>query len=353
MPVQALRIAAALAVTLVHAELMAFHLGRFLGAEVPQYPLGIPGNAGVDLFFVISGFVMVHSSRALFGRPGGRALFVRRRLIRIVPMYWLATLVLGAWMLRFGPVPDAGALARSLLFWPFGNAASAGRVVPLLEPGWTLDYEMLFYLLFAASMAASARATTARVTAVLVMLVAAGAALDLPQPLAFWTRPIVLEFAAGAGLALLHRRGLALPAWLRLLLLVAALALLASTPPLAEATGWITLLHHGGAALALMAAAVLGPLSLPRPRLWDRLGDVSYALYLWHLPLMIVASYVLRWLKVPYAGAGQWLFIAGTTAVSLAAALVIHVAVERPLTRWLNRRFAGGFHDRALQATGV
>jgi exopolysaccharide production protein ExoZ len=75
--VQGLRAAAALMVVVAHV--------------VPSFVIG---QAGVDIFFVISGFIMVYASERAFGQPGASSLFISRRLIRIVPLYWATTAVL-------------------------------------------------------------------------------------------------------------------------------------------------------------------------------------------------------------------------------------------------------------------
>lgn len=86
---QALRAAAALAVALHHAR----HEAGFLRGAAAEQAGYLPWNAGVDVFFVISGFVIAYASGPFFGRPGGSRLFLTRRIARVVPLYWLATLL--------------------------------------------------------------------------------------------------------------------------------------------------------------------------------------------------------------------------------------------------------------------
>ena len=108
--IQALRAIAAFMV-------LAFHLSNL--AEIAprlQTTNFVLGAAGVDLFFVISGFVMVYSCERLFNRPGASAQFVVQRLVRIVPLYWLATT---AMVLLCAPFASTKAVTASLLFWPY------------------------------------------------------------------------------------------------------------------------------------------------------------------------------------------------------------------------------------------
>src|SRR5690606_35064881 len=105
-----------------------------------------PGDFGVDLFFVISGFIMVHVSRNQFARPGAPLDFVRRRLVRIVPLYWtMTTLMVAVVLLLPQSVDTATADPRqwiaSYLFIPF-ERASDGMMRPVLGLGWSLNYEM-------------------------------------------------------------------------------------------------------------------------------------------------------------------------------------------------------------------
>jgi exopolysaccharide production protein ExoZ len=124
--IQILRAAAALGVLLDHA-------GRWLDVA----PIVDIGAAGVDLFFVISGFIMVYTSERLFGQTGAPQRFLARRIIRIVPLYWTLTAFAALVLFGFGPNT-----LGSYLFIPTHRG-------PILTVGWTLNYEMMFYSLFA------------------------------------------------------------------------------------------------------------------------------------------------------------------------------------------------------------
>ena len=338
--IQLLRLLAALGVLVTHAELVGYHLSRYLQIELTRYAIALKGGFGVDVFFAISGFVMVHSSRRLYGTPGRRIAFASRRLLRIVPLYWLCTLVALAWALHFGPRPDLAGIVQSFAFIPFRSAAAAGRVAPVLEAGWTLNYEMMFYMLFAATLASTAGATVRRVALVLTGLVLLRLAVDLPLPLSAWGRPIILEFAAGMGVALLYARRITLPVWARLALVGAALVLVAVGNPdwSSDIAGWSRALSWGVAGAAVLAAATLGQLRVAGARWWNFGGDISYALYLCHEPIMNAAQMTWRHFHLPYGRGLEALFVTATIVASLIAAAILHFAVERPLTRWLNAR---------------
>lgn len=104
---------------------------------------------GVDIFFVVSGVVMVLSTRNL--RRRGKALFLFRRLLRILPLYWVLTisyalLIIVASKSFSEATVDSIHLIKSLMLVP--AFAPNGEPFPLLVQGWTLTYEVLFYGLF-------------------------------------------------------------------------------------------------------------------------------------------------------------------------------------------------------------
>ena len=151
--VQVLRGLAALAIAALHAQADARALAEARGLGFTPL-LHLPWAAGVDVFFVISGLIMVHASRGLFAREGARGTFLKRRLARIVPLYWAVTLLYLAVALTTpallnSALLDPAPILASFLFIPFTRPD--GAVQPLYSLGWTLNFEMLFYVLFAAT----------------------------------------------------------------------------------------------------------------------------------------------------------------------------------------------------------
>ena len=356
---QGLRALAALMVVVHHAQNEAAILAARTGTEfVPRH--GLPWPAGVDIFFVISGFIIVHAAGSLYGRPGARGRFVAHRIARLVPLYWLVTglylalgLAMPALLSGEGGAPDLARSLASFLFWPM--ARPDGAVLPLYGLGWTLNYEMAFYALFAVGLGLSRRGAVAWLVGALALVVLAGRWLPAPPvPLAFWSDPIVLEFALGAGLGLLRAEGLRLPAPARSVLAAAGLFGLAAAPTEPA----LRLLAWGLPAALLVAAAVLGrdrpeirPGERPEERAdaarggWtayalaaaERLGDASYALYLLHpFVLRAVREGLLRTGLAPLLG--PWESLVLMVALTLPFALLAHHFVERPLTRLVRRR---------------
>ncbi len=149
--VQALRAVAALSIAILHVLHEA--IGLDPGGVMARWHAALPWGAGVDLFFVISGFVMVYASDELFGRRDAPALFMARRLIRIVPLYWAATtlFLLVALIARSAVSEGAGSIANVVMSYVFlPTRRPDGSIQPIYSLGWTLNYEMLFYVVFAA-----------------------------------------------------------------------------------------------------------------------------------------------------------------------------------------------------------
>jgi exopolysaccharide production protein ExoZ len=343
--IQALRALAAFMVAVHHAQHDAVVVAQRAGAVFTPSTL-LPWMAGVDIFFVVSGFIMVHASAGLFDRPGGAKLFVARRLARIVPLYWAATtvfLLVGMVVpaaLNSG-VPDLAQIAGSYLFWPV--VSTQGLAQPVYSLGWTLNYEMLFYALFGAGLVLPGRFTLPAVTLALCALVAFEAiAGPLALPVGFWGQPIVLEFAAGMGIAMLRKRGLRLGMPLRAAVAALGVAVLLVAARWGEGGGaWSSFAWHGGAAALLVLAAACGERrgapSAP-VRVLALVGDASYALYLVH-PFVIRG---LREVAVRLGMGSPLLFIALALIGSVVSALIVHRWFEKPVTHWLRRIFSSG-----------
>lgn len=337
--IQVLRALAALMVAVHHVQSdAAFLAGRAGTAFSPSDIL--PWNAGVDLFFVISGFIMVHASSGLFGQAGGARLFFARRIARIVPLYWATTtlfllVMFASPALLNSGAPSAGQILASYLFWPLADAA--GAVQPVYSLGWTLNYEMLFYALFGAALLLPARLVVPATGLALFGLVATQAMTPLPLPFGFWAQPIVLEFAGGMAIALLRNHGLRLEGRLRWLMVAAGVAILVAAAGSEWAlTPWGSLAYRGPAALLLVTAAACGrgqsaPSALVRQ--FARLGDASYALYLVH-PFAMRGA---RQIFLRLAPGATTLFIAAALIAAVIAALAVYRWFEKPMTKLFRR----------------
>jgi peptidoglycan/LPS O-acetylase OafA/YrhL len=331
--VQALRALAATAVAVAH-----------VGAEFDGH-LALPGllpnlvygAAGVDLFFVISGFVMVYASERLFGSEGAFRTFMLRRVIRIVPIYWAMTTVMLLYVMARGfAASDA---SPALAFWSYffiPYLRPSGGPGPLYGLGWTLNYEMMFYLLFGCALFARRHMAVLIVTAVLVAFAIFHAlAPPLSVQIDFWTNPIILEFVLGMGLALVYRWGARLPRSVCYALAACALAIFVSTLTANPQPRWLV---WGGPAAMLVAAVTLADRSSYVPSTVVALGDASYALYLIHPAVNVVTRHA-AWqgLYLPPATT-PWLYLIVTTLLSILAAFAVHYWAERPVSEYLKQK---------------
>jgi peptidoglycan/LPS O-acetylase OafA/YrhL len=340
--VQFLRALAATAV-------VAFHVQKDL---VDKFSSGLPvnldaGAAGVDLFFVISGFVMVHSSELLFGRTNAPATFMLRRIVRIVPLYWLMTSIMLAYVVARGfAQSDASPTLALASYFFVPNLRPSGDFGPLYGIGWTLNFEMFFYLVFGvALMAPRATWVVTVVAASLVALILVGQFTTyLPLPIAYLADPIILEFVYGMMLAMIYRAGLRLSQSAATILLVAALLefgwfniawfdCAASSSSAFNLPRWIT---YGVPAAQTVAALTLLDRKLAFPY-FETLGDASYALYLVHPAVIaLVRAVATRGAVDPVAA--PWLYFLGLVTLCIGAALLVHRWLEKPMTQGLKRR---------------
>lgn len=304
--IQALRGVAALAVLLHHAmEVSGGHgwLTRL-------------GASGVDVFFVISGFVMAYTSKGL-----SAPTFLLRRIARVVPMYWLVNLAMlgvAATGLAYKNLNTAPPyVIASLLFL---------EPAPMLNIGWTLNLEMVFYLLFAATIAVGLFRFAALVIPLLLLL---GIATGLPQI----SKPIVLEFAMGVGLGTAFARGwlsgkFAAPAALLSIGLFAAASYFSPDPATAGLPETVRWVWWGVPALLMVYASLYWK---PRSTL---LGDASYSIYLVHPIVMTALAKVLLETQTPL-----WLAFPAAIVISLGLGLLAYRVAEGPLHRFTSAYF--------------
>lgn len=351
---QALRAVAAMMVVVKHAS-------QVTSGASPWLDLG---EAGVDIFFVISGFVMAWTTR--LGAPPAAAAaraderwretraFVGKRLLRIVPLYWLASLWTARRELAQGHFGTP--LLKDFFFVPHASVAEAHRIFPLLTPGWTLNYEMFFYALVALSLLAPLRRPWL-LLGVLAVLAATGSALpgaDFTVPdepfawqgaaddsaallLHFYTSNILLEFGFGVMLAGWMRRHAA-PAWPRWIFFLLALAGFAGLA--AGHAFWPRGLCQGLPAALIVWSATLALRGWRLPRT-ELLGAASYAIYLFHWASFgLTKPLAARLGETDGHPARIAALIGADVLVAVVAGVVVHVLVERPFMRAVKTRLS-------------
>jgi exopolysaccharide production protein ExoZ len=329
--IQILRAVAATSVVASHFQyVLQKQLG--LGDTLPDLSIG---GSGVDLFFIISGFVMVHASQPLFGMSRGPAIFLSHRLWRIVPLYWAVTsFYLAASLLlpALGGKYHSDFIVGSYLFLPTPGAG--GVYQPIVGQGWTLNYEMFFYAIFSLMVWTQRSTAVLATVATLVALVLVGKTFaPLPGAIDFWTNPIILEFAFGMMIGMAYADGIRLPRSIGWLFSIAGLILLVSLAGIGE-----RVIAWGLPLWLIFAGIVLGDFR-PRGRLTSALsylGDASYALYLTHsIPVLAVVLFM-RWIKWD-GGALVWFYALAAVSGAIVLAVLVHVGFERPVAMWAQR----------------
>ncbi|CAM3871234.1 Exopolysaccharide production protein ExoZ [Pseudomonas reidholzensis] len=244
------------------------------------------GAVGVDIFFVISGLVIYLSTRDKDIVP---SQFLLNRALRIIPAYWFYTVLMALLLLaasRWMPhqVFDWQHLLLSLLFIPAENPGGYG-LYPTLNVGWTLNFEMFFYLLFGLAFLVRQRHHLLLVTAALLLVSEVLGRLGLLSR--FYNNDIIYEFLLGIGLGVLYHRGLVREGlWLPLALLgLAGFALY-------HLDASQRLLHWGlPSALVVLAFISLEPYFRGN-QLLKSLGDCSYSVYLIHVLVLYAGWFV-------------------------------------------------------------
>ncbi len=331
LPIQYLRGVAASMVVWHHAA------GQIAGMStlVPW----VFGGSGVDLFFVISGFIMVVTTAD--GRIGP-VEFWRRRVVRVVPLYWLLTLLMVAVALLapslFKTLKVAPAtLLQSLLFIPHFSRSFPDMVWPLLVPGWTLNFEMFFYAVFGVTLFLPARHRLLPLVALFVLLVAVGFAFGPFASAAAqtYTHPMLLEFAAGAVVATWWLSGRwRLPRTVSFALIGAGAVLLVlrDQEPFGAAPQIV-------GAVMVVVGALDARFATWKSPLLQALGDSSYSLYLTHI--FTLGALRVVWGKLTSAAptlAATLVFMLVSLCVCAVVGWCVYRWVETPLLERLNRR---------------
>jgi exopolysaccharide production protein ExoZ len=343
--IQVLSGIAALMVVIHHATQMWSQTA----AGVAKLPVWWTGAAGVDIFFVISGFVMAASTIGREHKTHPARSFLERRLIRIMPLYWIVSTVL---LLKIAavklhpqfagsgvhePTPFAY-IAASLLLIPYRDAV--GNAQPLLIVGWTLSYEMFFYLLFTLALALRLRVVYL-LAPLMVALVVAGSFRGAASPaILTLTDPILLEFLAGLVLGHFVVQGFRINGPISALL--GALGLVLLLIPSQTAAPGFRVLQWGVPATLFVLSFVMLETSVGHgwPRWALLLGDASYSLYLWHLLILtlllrlLTKQRVMTMLARPH---GELLAIFVLFSGAVLISLFLYLLLEKPLTKTLRR----------------
>ncbi|HEY3888767.1 MAG TPA: acyltransferase [Caulobacteraceae bacterium] len=339
---QVLRFLAASMVALYHTAYLPQEITGIMPCAAWRHASSV-GAAGVDIFFVLSGFVIAMTGPLASSRPSG-ALFVWRRWSRVAPVYFLVSLplMIHAWV-HGGLSWDR--MAATFLFWPIMGGVVA---YPYIEQGWTLCFEMLFYVSVALLLS---NGKLSRNLAIGIGVAATLISLRLEfetQALRFLTNPILLEFGVGFALANTRSQVARAPLLLGVSLLAAGLGTLAvegvagvetMAQPQSVLEGNLLvarLVLFGGPATAIVAGAIIcerkcgGALA----GILAKGGDASYMLYLTHT--MTISLVATVWICLR-ASAPLVLLIPVALASAVTIGVLCHRLIERPVLKDLRR----------------
>jgi peptidoglycan/LPS O-acetylase OafA/YrhL len=341
--IQALRGIAAVMVVVHHSTIL---WGMYHG-------WGVWGNgaAGTDIFFIISGFVMVVATVGREAPLHPARKFLERRIARVVPLYWLITAVVvvkGLWVRTNSEFQNHVAhvaytpayVLRSLFFIPFKDTS------PIVFTGWTLSYEMFFYLLFAIALAL--RIGVVRTLAPLLLILGAVGFLNHSgwPAIASLISPLLLEFLAGLLLGYAVLQGKIGNHWFMFVLGIAAMFFLCLVG-LNNLS--LRLLLWGVPAFSIVLGAVaMEPVA---SRWWPGwvllIGDSSYSLYLSHVVVLPVVEKLLvtiHLLRTNQGGfAGEIPVVVMGSSLSIVVGLGVFLWIERPLNGIIRRHL---LHER-------
>ncbi|WP_025597698.1 acyltransferase family protein [Burkholderia sp. WSM2230] len=288
------------------------------------------GGSGVDLFFIISGFIMCHvtMNRQITARD-----FLKARVLRIVPLYWTLSLVaLAVFLVNPAVVNSSGGtttIVNSFTLIPTGDKF-------LIQTGWTLSYEFLFYLVFAVSLSLPMNGRLASTCAALIALVAGGVMLSPSNPtLKFVTSPLLLEFVMGIA-AYLYVREESRPLPLSVALVVVGIVALVVMPGTSTADGRV--ISYGlpfmmvFAGLVRMELLVRAACETIAGRLATAIGAASYSLYLAHPFALAAAALIVKRTGIQHYPV---LCVTVLVASALVAGYACFSLVEVNLYRWI------------------
>jgi exopolysaccharide production protein ExoZ len=309
---------------------VVFHIGEIFGHTYSF------GANGVDVFFVISGFIMCMVTQ---NKEVSINMFLLKRVIRIVPLYWILTVSMAicAWLRpNLFPLdnPHFSHVILSMLFVP--HEAPDGRVAPLITQGWTLNYEMFFYLVFATTLALNTAYRTIVLSIILVGLVCYGYLGTENSPIAItYTSPLLLEFLAGVYIC---------RAWLNDTVLGKGNALIAIGMGVTCIAAAYCYKNHLPREIVSGIPAILivfGAVSLeranfvPKVKTLKLLGDASYSIYLTHYLSWLVVSIVVAHLGIRL---GQPIY--GVTVLcGISLGVAVYYFIEKPISKLLSCLF--------------
>lgn len=288
------------------------------------------GGAGVDIFFIISGFIMCYATIGKYGSIGGIGTFLQKRVLRIMPLYWLLTIVaLMVFILIPERINTAGGetdIISSFFLFPTQGSF-------LLKNGWTLSYEYYFYLIFSFGLLFSEKLGRYLVSIILISLASIGLVLEPKGTYpTFLSNPVLIEFFLGMVLYYCFMKISIFPKILSPILISVAVAILLALNGIGGVFFGPRIVDFGIPSFMLCMGVVLLEKDIENHKisLLQKLGDSSYSLYLFHpfvLSALVLCLDFLHIDKTKFAT----IIVCFMVLVSLIAGYLCYSCVEKKM----------------------
>jgi exopolysaccharide production protein ExoZ len=335
---QYLRGIAALMVVYFHSILQLKNIG-VIHARIPLF-----GEAGVDIFFVLSGFVMWVTT--VNSQSSGKS-FIRNRLIRIIPLYWALTVLAGLVALAVPEllkhtVFDIKHIVLSLFFIPSINPSAVEgmgmAVSPLLVPGWTLNYEVFFYMLFACTLTFQSKFRFLLLLFVFVAFSCGGIFFKTENTaLDFYSAPIIFEFLLGIFVAILVRADFILHPMASVALAFTSFLSLMYFSLFEPQLNRLVLFGLPSALIVYSVCCMELKCGMFKFNLLKIIGDSSYSLYLTHIFTLVLCRVIFTGLVKNDSLASEIVFVLICIALSSLVGFASYYFYEKPMAVFLNK----------------
>jgi len=341
--IQVCRGVAAILVVLHHLG-SALASPKYFGATWLEVPF-VAGDAGVEFFFVLSGFIITWAHNRDIDNPHALIDYLRRRVVRIYPVYWLvfSVVLITAYtsISSRGALPHDGAsLLKSLLLLPQNSAEIGGNGAPVIIVAWSLQYEICFYAFFAVFILNRGLGIVLCIGALLN--IGACGFTECSFTRSFLSNNLILLFGLGVLAAWFCRNRNYMPRSVLVATVAAAAFFGLGAIEAAAGTSFLSVdrrLVYGAISAVLIVGLVQSEMrgQLKLTRRWPLLlGDSSYALYLIHYPLIILICKCLTYVGITGA-VSAYVAYPLILVTCIVAAIIFHLAVEKPMTRLLAR----------------
>jgi len=284
---------------------------------------------GVHIFFVISGFIMYVAARN--EKPFE---FMRRRAIRVIPLYWCLTIALFILNKKLYILSTTGEelshILKSLAFIPHYNHSNPAMVYPYLIPGWTLNYEMLFYLIYFVALVSGRVLQTTSI--MIIGLFLPGRLFEFNTPvLLTYTSPMIVEFLIGVWVAWMYEKNYLhkYNIWLLPVGFIGMFLLQTFEGQFPLVWGIIVC-----SSIIFIGAVSLGT-KTPYNKFAKLIGDASYSIYLTHTVISLrIANKIMS--RIPFEGWIQFIsWVVLSLSVSIMVGVLVYLYFEKPLIKWL------------------